>query len=120
MKRLFGTVALVLAGAVGLAAFAINYTASKSNTGNVIVSPDTITAQASAALADLEKAKGTPTQIAVSHALKNHGVDSVKMGKVVIYEITSGGGSKGYGILLLANPNDEAAAKAVAGKAASK
>ena len=116
MKHL-RSILILLAGAAALFAFGLNYNASKSNTGNVIVTPEFVTsAQAAAILADLEKAGGTPTEAVVRQALKKNGVDSIKIQKIVT-GMTASGGSKGYGIMLLASPGDEAAAKATMGRA---
>ncbi len=104
-------IAMMIAGVVLVAG--LNYNASKSNTGNIIVTPESVTAaQASAILADLEKSGKTPDEEAVRAAAAKHGVPKGVIKKVIVTGITSGGGSKGYGITLLAEPGDEGVAKA--------
>ncbi len=109
MKRaaMLGALAVVTVG------FAINYNSSKSNSGNIVVAPDFVTkSQAAAVLADLEKSGKTPDETAVRAAMKKHGVAADRIREVHITGITSGGGSKGYGILLLENASDESTARA--------
>ena len=106
--------ALVVATmAVAAFAFGLNYNASKSNTGNIIVSPEFVSkAQAGAILAEVEKSGKTPDEAAVRAAMKKQGVESSRIQKVIIRGITSGGGSKGYGIMLLDEASSEDAASA--------
>ncbi|HLW75457.1 MAG TPA: hypothetical protein VKS01_00710 [Bryobacteraceae bacterium] len=117
MKWLKFATVFLLAGVVSVFA-AINYNSSKSNTGNILVAPEVVTsAQAAAILADLEKSGKTPDEGEVRAAAAKHGVPKGLIKKVNITGITSGGGSKGYGITLLADPADEAAANAKMQKA---
>jgi len=118
MRPLRLAIGMMAAGVVLLAG--LNYNASKSNTGNIMVTPESVTAaQVSAIQADLEKSGKTPDEEAVRAAAAKHGVPKGLIKKVVITGITSGGGSKGYGITLLADPADEAVAKAALNKLTS-
>lgn len=111
MKSSYLAIGVLLAGVVSLVAFGLNYNASKSNTGNIIVTPDYVTkAQAAAILAEVEKTGKTPDEAAVRTVMTRHGVPSDRIKKVVI-GITSSGGSKGYGIMLLDDPANEGAAR---------
>lgn len=105
------TIGMMIAGVVLLAG--LNYNASKSNTGNIIVTPESVTAaQASAILAELEKSGKTPDEEAVRGAAAKHGIPKGVIKKIGVTGITTAGGSKGYGITLLADPADEDRAKA--------
>jgi hypothetical protein len=115
MKSLLGTSVVGLAVAVSLSAFGLNYNASKSNTGNFTLSyPDDVLsrAQAAAVLAELDKAGKAPTEAVVRQILTQQGVSASRVKTIRVIGITSAGGSKGYGIMLLENPDDEATARA--------
>ena len=103
----------------GLTSFAgLNYNASKSNTGNIIVTPEFVTtAQASAILAEIEKAGKTPDEPAVRAAMTKSGVSSARIAKIMIHNSTTGvSNRKTYSIMLLDDPSSEAAANAAVAK----
>jgi hypothetical protein len=98
-----------------LSAFRINYNSSKSNSGNFTLSyPDGVLSQAQAAavLAEFDKGGQAPTEAVVRQILTKQGVAATRLKAVRIIGMTSGGGSKGYGIMLLEDPADEATARA--------
>jgi len=108
-------VGVLLAAVAVLCAFGLNYNASKSNTGNLVLtysSSRVSAAQASAVLAELEKAGKTPDETTVRRILQKNGVQAEGIRKIVISGIVHSGGGKGYGILLLEKPEDEAGARA--------
>ena len=115
LSRILFTPGLLLAIAATLLAFGLNYNASKSNTGNFVLaySPDRLTAaQAAAVLNDMEKSGKTPDEAFVRVVLqKQGGMKGAALQKIVITERTGTGG-KGYTILLLEKPEDEATARA--------
>ncbi|HTS77447.1 MAG TPA: hypothetical protein VMG40_14645 [Bryobacteraceae bacterium] len=114
MKPL-GAVATSLVLATTLVAFGLNYNASKSNTGNIILTAPEgalTQAQVGAILSELDKSKTAPTEAAVRQVLAKQGVPANRFKKVLI---TTAGGSKGYGIMLLADPQDEATARVAMG-----
>jgi hypothetical protein len=115
MKSFVGAIAVGFALAASLSAFAINYNSSKSNSGNFALSyPDEVLSQAQAAavLTELDKAGKAPTEAVVREILAKQGVPASRVKTVRLIGITSGGGSKGYGIMLLEDPADEATARA--------
>ena len=100
---------LILLAVAGLLLAGLNYNASKSNTGNFVISYDSgivTQAQASAILADLEKnAPKAIDESAVRSLLRKHGVSADRIKKIVI---------EPGKILLLEDPADEARARAAA------
>jgi hypothetical protein len=117
MKSLVRAIALGFAVMSSLSAFGLNYNASKSNTGNFTLSyPDEVLSQAQAAavLAEFDKAGQAPTEALVRQLLTKQGVAAsrVKTVRVTSYGMTASGGHKGYGIMLLEDPADEATARA--------
>jgi hypothetical protein len=115
MKSLLGLSAVGFVLAASLSAFGLNYNASKSNTGNFTLSyPDDVLsrAQAAAVLVELDKADKAPNEAVVRQILTKQGVQASRVKTVRVIAITSGGGSKGYGIMLLEDPADEATARA--------
>jgi hypothetical protein len=108
------TACALLVLAATLSAFAVNYNASKSNTGNIVIvySPDRVTqVQATAVLAQLEKLGAAPDEAAMREILKKQGVQADGIKQIVVTAIASNAGSKAYGILLLEKAEDEAAAR---------
>jgi hypothetical protein len=114
MKPLVRAIAAGFALMSSLSAFSINYNSSKSNTGNFTLSyPDGVLsqAQATAVLAEFDKAGQAPTEAVVRQILTKQGVAASRVKAVRVIGMTSGGGSKGYGIMLLEDPADEATAR---------
>lgn len=106
------TAALLLASAAALSAFAINYNSSKSNSGNIVVAPPSVTgAQANAILASIDKSRGTPTEASIRALLTATGVKQGAIKSIVI-EQNQGKTT----VLLLENSTDETAARASASK----
>lgn len=96
------TIAVLAFGAVSLSAFGLNYNASKSNTGNIVVHPSSVSeAQAAAVLADIDKGKQAPTEAAVKGYLTAHGVKAGMIKQIVIEQ--TGGKTT---VLLLDAPGD--------------
>ena len=115
MKHLF-MIAVLAAGAVCLSAFGLNYTASKSNTGNIVVhSPAVSEAQAAAILAEIDKSKQAPSEAAVRGYLKKTGVKQGAI-KTIVVETTGGKTT----VLLLDDPADLTKAKDVVNTATSR
>ncbi|HEY6340703.1 MAG TPA: hypothetical protein VIY49_04355 [Bryobacteraceae bacterium] len=115
MKSVVQAIAVGFVFAASLSAFSINYNSSKSNSGNFALSyPDEVLAQAQAAavLAELDKAGNAPTEAVVREILTKLGVPASRVKTIRVIGITSGGGSKGYGIMLLEDSADEATARA--------
>jgi hypothetical protein len=115
MKSVVEAIAVGFALAASISAFGLNYNASKSNTGNFALSyPDEVLSQAQAAvvLAELDKAGKAPTEAVVREILTKQGLPASRVKTVRIIGMTSAGGSKGYGIMLLEDPADEATATA--------
>ena len=115
MKRFLMLAAIggVLTMTAPRASAGLNYSASKSNTGNFsiayhnqLVSAD----QAAAVLNDLDKmGRRALDETALRGILKSHGVPADRIRKIVIEPGKSG--RSGGTILLLANPQDEAQAR---------
>jgi len=109
---------LLMLGAIGvlLAAFALSvsaapkYSATKSSTGDFVLSYSDLVslAQAGAVLADLEKPDQPTDEPGVRDVLKNQGVPNDHIRKIIIEPGPSG---KGATILLLIEPADEKAAR---------
>ena len=117
MKSLIRAIGAGFALMSSLSAFGLNYNASKSNTGNFTLSyPDGVLSQAQAAgvLAEFDKTGQAPTEAVVRQILTKQGVAATRVKTVVItsYGMTASGGHKGYGIMLLEDPADEATARA--------
>lgn len=94
---------------VSLYAFGLNYNASKSNTGNIVVHPTSVSdGQAAAILADLDKGKQAPTEASVKQYMKAHGVQQGAIKQIVI-ENTGGKTT----VILLDDPGDLVKARAV-------
>ena len=109
-------VGLLLVAAATLCAFGLNYNASKSNTGNIVVHPDSVSeAQASAILAAIEKNHQPPTEAAVQGYAKAAGVKPGVI-KSIIIESNQGKTS----VLLLADPADEKTARGAANTSTSR
>lgn len=108
--------AVLLVAAVSVSAFGLNYNASKSNTGNVVVQPSSVTgAQAMAILAMIDKTMidkkgGAPTQDSIQSYLKAAGV---KPGTIKSIVIEPGQAGKTT-VLLLDAPGDADKARSVA------
>ena len=99
---------IVLAAAVSLFA-GLNYNASKSNTGNIIVTPSSVSGgQAAAILREIDKASAL-TEADVRGYLTKAGVKPGAIAKIVI-ERTGGKTT----VLLLDDPNDETKARSAA------
>ena len=123
MKSILRAIAVGFAFMSSLSAFSINYNSSKSNTGNFTLSyPDGVLSQAQAAavLAEFDKAGQAPTEAVVRQILTKQGVPAARVKTVRVIGITSGGGSKGYGIMLLEDAADEATARSSLEKVAHK
>ncbi len=94
--------------AVSLWAFGLNYNASKSNTGNIVVYPESVTgAQATALLAEVDKGKTAPTEVTIKANLSKNGVKQGVVKQIVI-ENTAGKTT----VLLLDDPADLTKARA--------
>jgi hypothetical protein len=118
MKHWFlaATIAVLLAAAPSLSAFGLNYNASKSNTGNIVVHPSSVTeAQATAILAMIDKERQAPSQASIEAYLKAAGV---KQGfiKSIIVEPNQGKTN----VFLLADPSDEKNARGAANVTTSR
>jgi hypothetical protein len=118
MKHSFLPVAIAmsLAATSSLSAFGLNYNASKSNTGNIVVHPSSVTeAQATAILAMIDKERQAPNQASIEEYLK---VTGVKQGSIksIIVEPNQGKTT----VLLLADPSDEKNARGVANVTTSR
>lgn len=116
MKRLLMLAAFggLLFTLVPRSSAAINYNSSKSNTGNITYPPNVVTAD-QVLIIRKEIDKATPMALdepAVRGALKTAGV---KEGSVKTVIVERGQGGKGYSVLLLADPADEATARKAGG-----
>lgn len=111
MKHWFLAVAIaVLVAAPSLSAFGLNYNASKSNTGNIVVHPSSVTeAQATAILAMIDKERQAPSQASIEGYLKATGVKQGSI-KSIIVEPNQGKTT----VFLLADPGDEKNARGAA------
>lgn len=99
---------LLLAAAALLSAFGLNYNASKSNTGNIVVHPSNVSeAQASAVLASLDASRDTPTEAAVRGHIAKAGIKPGAIKRIIIERNAQGKSN----VLLLADPGDEAPAR---------
>lgn len=115
-RRLSIALAFLLAAAAALAAFGLNYNASKSNTGNIVVHPTSVTeAQATAILASIEKGRQPPTEAAIQGYVKAAGVKQGVI-KSILIEPNQGKST----VLLLADPGDAQAARGAANTATSR
>jgi len=120
MKRLFilVTISIVLAAMQSLSWAGSNLNSSKSNTYRVVYDTTIVNpAQASAILADLDRAGRTVGAGQVTEIIKRHGVQVDRVKKIVIRP--SDKIRKETTILLLTNPADEAQALAVSDEGAS-
>jgi len=98
---------IVLAAAVSLFA-GLNYNASKSNTGNVIVTPPSVgSGQAAVILREIDEASA-PTEADVRGYLTKAGVKPGVIAKIIIEQ--TGGKTT---VLLLEKPDDETKARSV-------
>lgn len=117
MKRFLLAAAIaVLVAASSLSAFAVNYNSSKSNSGNIVVHPPSVTeAQATAILAMIDKERGAPSQASIEGYLK---VTGVKQGSIksIIVEPNQGKTT----VFLLADPSDEKNARGAANVTTSR
>ena len=95
----------------------LNYNASKSNTGNIVLAhTSTVSeAQASAVLAELDKSRQTPSESALRNSLTKAGVKQVTKMKIIV-ESKDGKTI----VLLLDDPGDEKNARDVANTAAAQ
>jgi hypothetical protein len=102
--------AVLLVAAPALSAFGLNYNASKSNTGNIVVQPSSVTgAQAMAVLAMIDKEHQAPSQASIEAYLKAAGVKPGTI-KSIIIEPNQGRTT----VYLLADPGDEKNARGAA------
>jgi len=118
MKHWFLAVAIAVlpAAAPSLSAFALNYNSSKSNTGNIVVHPSSVTeAQATAILAMIDKRRQAPTQASIEAYLE---VTGVKQGSIKSIIIEPNQGK--ITVLLLADPSDEKNARGAANVTTSR
>ena len=117
MKHWFVAVTIaVLVAASSLSAFGLNYNASKSNTGNIVVHPSSVTeAQASAILAMIDKERQAPSQASIEGYLKAAGVKQGSI-KSIVVEPAQGKTT----VFLLADPNDEKNARGAANVTTSR
>jgi hypothetical protein len=109
------TICVLLVFAAALSAFGLNYNASKSNTGNIVLaySPDRMTeAQAAAVLAELEKGGAAPDEATLRQILKKQGVQADGIQKIVKPGMVGDPRTiaKSYCFLLLEKPEDLATA----------
>jgi type IV secretory pathway protease TraF len=101
------TTGIVLAAAVSLFA-GLNYNASKSNTGNIIVTPPSVgPAQAVVILREIDKASAL-TEADVRGYLTKAGVKPGAIAKIVIEQVDGK-----TTVLLLEKPDDETNARSV-------
>ena len=117
MKHWFVAVTIaVLMAAPSLSAFGLNYNASKSNTGNIVVHPSSVTeAQASAILAMIDKERQAPSQASIEGYLKAAGVKQGSI-KSIVVEPAQGKTT----VFLLADPSDEKNARGAANVTTSR
>jgi hypothetical protein len=117
MKHWFVAVTIaVLVAAASLSAFGLNYNASKSNTGNIVVHPSSVTeAQASAILAMIDKERQAPSQASIEGYLKAAGVKQGSI-KSIVVEPAQGKTT----VFLLADPSDEKNARGAANVTTSR
>jgi hypothetical protein len=117
MKHWFVPVTIaVLVAAASLSAFGLNYNASKSNTGNIVVHPSSVTeAQASAILAMIDKERQAPSQASIEGYLKAAGVKQGSI-KSIVVEPAQGKTT----VFLLADPSDEKNARGAANVTTSR
>ena len=117
MKHWFVAVTIaVLVAAPSLSAFGLNYNASKSNTGNIVVHPSSVTeAQASAILAMIDKERQAPSQASIEGYLKAAGVKQGSI-KSIVVEPAQGKTT----VFLLADPSDEKNARGAANVTTSR
>ena len=113
--RSMATIAFLLAGTLSLFAFSVNYNASKSNTGNIVVHTSSVTeAQAAAILAEIDKSRQAPTEAALRSLMTAQGIKQGKM-KLIIQQ------KDGKNIvLMLDDPADEKKARDAANSATSR
>lgn len=113
--RSMAAIAFLLAATLSLFAFSVNYNASKSNTGNIVVHPSSVTeAQAAAILAEIDKSRQAPTEAALRSLMTAQGIEQGKM-KLIIQQ------KDGKNIvLMLDDPADEKKAQDAVNSATSR
>lgn len=115
MKRLFSLSVItgMLAMVVSLAPATTNLNSSKSNINRLVYPADLLSqTQASAVLAELDRAGRTVGAGQVTEIIKRHGVPAERVKKIVILPAEKPGNV--VTIILLTNPADETQAREIA------